>query len=299
MSGVPQGTVLGPLLFLCFINDLPESIRASQTKLFADDSLLFKVIDSDRDRALLQRDLSALQQWEETWQMSFNPTKCVVMRISTKKKKVLQTQYQLHGHTLDVVDVSKYLGVNIKDDLSWDTHIHTTVTKANRTVGFLRRNLKDCKPPVKDLAYKTVVQPVLEYASTVWDPHTQANVKCLEQVQRRAARFVFNDYRTRTPGCVTQMLDDLKWEPLEVRRRHDRLIMLYKMQHGLVDIPTDRYLSVSDSRTRGSSRFFQERITDTTYSNSFFPKTVRDWNRLPSRVVAAASLEEFRSLLQA
>lgn len=95
------------------------------------------------------------------------------------------------------------------------------------------------------------------------------------------------------------MLDDLKWEPLEVRRRHDRLSMLYKMQHGLVDIPTDRYLSVSDSRTRGSSRFFQERITDTTYSNSFFPKTVRDWNRLPSRVVAAASLEEFRSLLQA
>ena len=109
MAGVPQGTVLGPILFLCFINELPESIRASQMKLFADDSLLFKVIDSDHDRALSQRDLSALEQWEDTWQMSFNPTKCVVIRISTKWRKALQTQYQLHGHTLDVVDVSKYL----------------------------------------------------------------------------------------------------------------------------------------------------------------------------------------------
>ena len=111
MSGVPQGTVLGPLLFLCFINELPESFP---TKLFADDSRLYKVIESDSDRTLLQRDLSALEQWEQSWQLSSNPTIYVVMRISTKKnKKVLHTQYQqyqLHGHTLDVVDISKYQG---------------------------------------------------------------------------------------------------------------------------------------------------------------------------------------------
>ena len=132
MSGVSQGTVLGPLMFLCFIKDLPESIRPSQTKLFADDSLLYKVSESDSDRALLQRDLSALEQWEQTWQMSFNRTKCIVMRISTKKnKKVLHTQYQIHGHTLDVVNIDKYLGMTIKDDLSCDAHIQNTVTKAN------------------------------------------------------------------------------------------------------------------------------------------------------------------------
>ena len=119
-SGVPKRTVLGPLLFLCFINNLPESITPSQTKLCSDDSLLFKVIINDSDRALLQRDLSALEYWEKTWQMSFNPTKCVVLRISLKKN-VLQTQYMLHGHTVEVVGSSKYLGKTIKDDLSTET----------------------------------------------------------------------------------------------------------------------------------------------------------------------------------
>ena len=297
LSGVPQGTVLGPLLFLCFINDLPESIKSSQAKLFADDSLLFRVIKNDSDRALLQKDLSALEHWENTWQMSFNPIKCVVLRISTKKKKVLPTQYELYGHTLEVVDSSKYLGVTIKDDLSWGTHIQNTVSKANRTLGFLRRNMKDCTKPVKDLTYKAMIRPTMEYSSTVWDPALQTHIAALEQVQRRAARYVFNDYHSRTPGCVTKMIDNLNWEPLEVRRRHERLGMLYRIQHNLVDIPIDRYLQVSDSRTRGPTKFFQERISDATYSNSFFPRTVRDWNKLPVEIVSAASLEEFRSLL--
>ena len=97
-----------------------------------------------------------------------------------------------------------------------------------------------------------MVRPILEYASPVWDPYQQTDIKALEQVQRRAARYVFNGYSTRTPGCVTKMLDDLEWDPLEVRRRHNRLSMLYRMQHNLVDIPANRYQSSSDSRTRGT-----------------------------------------------
>ena len=283
-------------MLLCFINDLPESIKSSQAKLFADYSLLFRVIKNDSDRALLQKDLSALEHWENTWQMSFNPIKCVKLRISIKKK-ILPTQYDLHGHTLEVVDSSKYLGVIIKDDLSWGTHIQNTVSKANRTLGFLRRNMKDCIKPVKDLTYKAMIRPIMEYSSTVWDPALQTHITALEQVQRRAARCACNDYHSRTPGCVTKMIDDLTWEPLEVRRRHERLGMLYRIQHNLVDIPIDRYLQVSDSRTRGPTKFFQERISDATYSNSFFPRTVRDLNRLPVKIVSAASLEEFRSLL--
>lgn len=96
MSGVPQGTVLGLLLFLCFIIYPPESILSSDTKLFVDDSMLFKIMDNDADRQLLQRDLSALECWEEAWQMSLNSTKSVLLRISSKKKKACQTTYQLH-----------------------------------------------------------------------------------------------------------------------------------------------------------------------------------------------------------
>ena len=149
------------------------------------------------------------------------------------------------------------------------------MSKANRTLGFLR-NMKDCKKPVKDLTYKTMICPSMKYSSAVWDPARQSHITALEQVQRRVARYVCNDYHSRTPGCVTKMIVDLNWEPLEVRCRHERLGMLYRIQHNLVDIPIDRYLQVSDSRTKGPTKFFQERISDATYSNSFFPRTVRD-----------------------
>ena len=274
--------------------------QSSQAKLFADDSLLFRVTKNDSERALLQKDRFALEPWEKTWQMSFNPIKCVVLRTSTKKTKVLPTQYELHSHTLEVVDSSKYLGVTIKDDLSWVTHIQNTVSTAIRTLGFLRRNMKDCTRPMKDLTYKAMIRPIIEYSSTVWDPALQNHITTFEQVPRRASRatrYVCNDYHSRTQGCVTKMIDDLNWEALKVRRRHERLGMLYRIQHNLVDIPIDRYLQVSDSCTRGPTKFFQERISDATCSNSFFPRTVKDWNRLPVDIESASSLEEFRSLL--
>ena len=297
-SGVPQGTVLGPLLFLVFINDLPESIKSSQCKLFADDSLLYKVIENQADSDLLQLDLTALETWEETWQMSFNPSKCIVLRIAARNKKVLQSEYKLHGHILETEEASSYLGVTITDNLTWDKHIQNISNKGNRTLGFIRRNLRDCTVPVKAATYTAMVRPSLEYASTVWDTPNQAHIKLLESVQRRATRYVYNDYHSRTPGCVTKMVENLNWEPLTARRKTNRLSMLYRIQHGLVDIPKEKYLHSSDSRTRGQHRFFQERIQDDSYKNSFFPRTVRDWNQLPARVVSATSLEEFRSLLR-
>ena len=298
LSGVPQGTVLGPLLFLAFINDLPNSVKSSQSKLFADDSLLFKVIENTADSDLLQQDLSALESWEETWQMSFNPSKCTVLRIAPPNKKTIQTSYILHGHTLEIEEHTKYLGVTLPNSLQWDQHIHNVIGKGNRTLGFLRRNFRECTPPVKAATYTAMVRPSLEYASTVWDPTNQAQIKALEQVQRRAARYVFNDFHTKTPGCVTKMVEDLHWESLEERRRQNRLSMMFRFNQNLVDLPMDRYLRASDSRTRGSHKFFQERSRQPIYYNSFFPRTVREWNTLPTRVVSAASLDEFRSLLK-
>jgi len=121
LSGVPQGTVLGPLLFLAHINDLPDRITYSSSKLFADDSMLFRTIQDDSDRARLQEDLGALEQWEHECQMSFNPSKCTVIRAVPKGCKPIPTQYQLHGQTLETVEGSKYLGVTLTETLSWDT----------------------------------------------------------------------------------------------------------------------------------------------------------------------------------
>ena len=297
LSGVPQGTVLGPLLFLAYINDLPDMITSSSSKLFADDSMLFRVILDDIDRASLQSDLSALEDWERQWQMSFNPSKCSVIRIVPKGRQPIETQYQLHGQTLDVVEASKYLGVTLTERLSWDTHISATCSKGHKTLGFLRRNLRDCSPDVKAGAYKAMVRPILEYASTVWDPAQTRPINQIEQVQRRAARFVFNDYQSKTPGCVTNMLSVLNWEPLAERRRVNRLAMMYKIENGLVDINMDQYCRRGDTRTRGSHRLYQERLHDQALQESFFPRTAREWNRLPTSIVTASSVDSFKAML--
>ena len=194
-----------------------------------------------------------------------------------------------------MVDSSKYLGVKVTSDLSWSSHIADVAGKANRTVGFLRRNFKQCTKEVIAATYSTMVRPVLEYSSTVWDPHLQKDIKSLEQVQRRAARYVCNDYTTRTPGCVKAMVKDIGWESLQDRRYTARLSLLYKIQHGLVDIEGPRYLKPNDSRTSGQRELFQERINCDVYYNSFFPHTIKDWNDLSRDITEASTLEEFRT----
>ena len=140
---------------------------------------------------------------------------------------------------------------------------------------------------------------MIEYASTVWDPTTQSSINSLELIQRMAARFVNNDYKTRTPGCVTKMLDDLGWDSLQSRCNDNRLAMLYRIQNDLVDINRTQYLTGGDSRTCGSHKFYQQRITHDVYNNPFFPRTIRDWNTLPATVADAGSLEDFCLRLQA
>ena len=129
-SGVPQGTVLGPLLFLVYINDLPQCVTSSHTRLFADDCLIYKEIRSQADADKLQVDLDALQEWEQQWLMSFHPQKCQLLRI-TRKKSPVKASYVIHGHTLAETDTAKYLGVSLHRHSSWSPHINATAKKAN------------------------------------------------------------------------------------------------------------------------------------------------------------------------
>ena len=281
ISGVPQGTVLGPLLFLSYINDMPEAVKHSHTRLFADDALLFRKISSDQDRDLLQRDLSALAEWEAAWQMHFNPSKCVTISINpSKKHEAVSTSYTLHNQVLETVGASKYLGVTISNDLSWSRHVDDITAKANRTVGFLRRNLGSCPTNTKAAAYTAMARPILEYSSAAWNPHLKKDINKLEQVQRRAARFATNTYNDRSPGVVTSLLQKLEWENLEERRHKASLTLLYKINTGLVDMDISQFCRPADSRTRGAERLYVERSSHPVLYNSFFPRTLRTWNRL-------------------
>ena len=120
--------------------------------------------------------------------MQFNADKCFTIHL-TKKRKTAEFNYTLRHHILEVTKDGKYLGVTFSSDLSWNSHINNISAKANRTIGFLRRNIHSC--------------PSIEYASSVWDPYTRNNIQQLEAIQRRAARFVYNNFYDREPGVVT------------------------------------------------------------------------------------------------
>ena len=141
--------------------------------------------------------------------MKFHATKCKVITV-TGKSKPLQTEYKLHDHTLAKVTSAKYLGVAITEDLKWDTHINDTCAKANRNLGFLRRNINIGSVSIKQQAYFTLVRPLVVYASTVCDPHTQRTIQKLEMVQRRAAPYVTNRHQNRSS---VRYKDNLQKEP--------------------------------------------------------------------------------------
>ena len=181
LSRVPQGTVLGPLLFLVYINDIAKDLsHGTHLRLFADDSLLYRVIKSPDDSATLQRDLDSLQRWETTNKMEFHPQKCELLRITNNKRKIV-SQYTIHSVPLSESQSSKYLGVTIDPKLTWADHQSRIINKANSTLSFLRRNTSACPPKVKNTVYKTFVRPILEYGSVVWDPHQQTKISEIEK----------------------------------------------------------------------------------------------------------------------
>jgi hypothetical protein len=182
--------------------------------------------------------------------MAFHPEKCVVIRVSNQRKPI-NAQHTIHGHMLQEIDFSKYLEATISKDLRWDDHINTITAKTNITLGFLRRNMRGCKSSARAAAYQELVRPTLEYACSTWDPWNSGNIQQVEKVQGRAARIVARNYHDRHPGSVTQMVQQLQWEPLQVRRANIRLVLLYKIQHGLLAIPAETYLVAGDTRTRG------------------------------------------------
>ena len=191
-SRVPQGTVLAPLLFLLYINDLPSRVR-SKVKLYADDVLLYSYIKSESDCHALQEDLDALAQWERIWQMEFNPSKCEFLRITNKKNPIV-FNYCIEAVPIAQVAHTKYLGVTISSNLSWNEHVQRITNKAKQVDNFLYRNLRECPTHIKCNCFKIMVRPIIEYAASVWDPHTLLNINRLESIQRTAARFCFNDF---------------------------------------------------------------------------------------------------------
>ena len=236
--------------------------------------------------------------------MKFQPVKCNMMQLTRKYLNKIQVSYTLVGAALKKVDNIKYFGVTITNDLKWITHISNICTKANRTLGFLRQTLFSCPQNVKEAAYKGVVRTVLEYGSSVWDPHTDKLQEELEKVQNRAARFVTRNYVYET-WSMTGILGQLKWESLKKRRKDNRLILLYKGLKGKARIHTDDLIPKTRlGRNQHSLAFQIPSASKDVYKYNFFLMTIRDWYDLSESMISSSELSDdsvskFTSLVRA
>ena len=245
-----------------------------------------------------------LGSWARKWGMRFQPVKCNMMQLTRKWIKKIHASYTLEGTDLENVESIKYLGVTITSDLRWNTHVSNVCTKANRTLGFLRRNLYSCPQEVKEAAYKGLVRPVLDYGSSVWDSPGVVLQEELESVQKRVARFVTGNYNYET-GSMTGILGQLKWEFLKKRRKDNRLILLYKGLKGKANVPTCDLIPKTKRCRNQHSMAFQTPIANTdVYKGNLFPQTIRDWNALPDSLISSAEdaedcVTKFTSLVRA
>jgi hypothetical protein len=293
VSGVPQGSVLGPVLFVVYINDLPERVR-SQIKLFADDTKLYRRVSTIEDCRALQDDINALENWSRDWLLKFHPEKCKVMRIGRGQPDFTYTMSSSDGSivNLEVTNKEKDLGVWIDDKLNFKEHAQVAAKKANRIVGLIRRSMSSLDTNTFPLLFRSLVRPLIEYANTVWAPRFKGEQDLVEQVQRRATRLV--------PGLAdlsyTERLKVLKLPSLSYRRKRGDLIEMYKMTHGLYDIDTSWLPWKQYHGTRGHS--FQIAIQHCNLDlrkNVFSHRAAKLWNSLPTEVAEAPSTDAFKA----
>ena len=216
-------------------------------------------IHSLQDCLILQEDLTSLGQWEADWQMKFNVAKYHSMRVTRyQHHKQILFFHSLHNQTLENVQSAKYFGIIITDNMDLGQHISEIFSKATKTLGFLRRNLAFAPRSNKEVAYKTLVRPKLEYAAPIWSPHSKLQINQIEKVQRTAACWTYR--RWPNMSSVDKLLDELKWPFLEAWGTSSSLLLFHKVHCEAVSIEKDKYMTPAHSlKTTRSSHSAQYR----------------------------------------
>jgi hypothetical protein len=291
-SGVPQGSLLGPTLFLIFINDLDSVVNFSKIKFFADDAKVFFSFIDPLNCTFLQNDLNDLQLAVDELGLFLATHKCSVMHISSRNPC---TDYFLNGTALSSVSCVKDLGVLISNNLKFSAHIDQLCVNALRTVNLIYRVFTCRNVKLLVCAYISFVRSKLEYATEVWNPYLIGDIKRLERVQRVFTR--------KLPGCIGKSYADrlelVGLQSLEYRRLFRDLVMVYKIRNGLVNLNFQDFFQLSTYQgTRSNSLKLFVKSCNTNVRQKFFShRVVGPWNSLPADVVCAQSLNGFKTRL--
>ena len=301
LSGIPQGSVLGPLLFVIFINDMSlECVNNCESFLFADDAKLYKQIFCEMDSSVLNKCCQNVFDWCNTWLMKVNISKCKVLSIAHNKNDITTYDYGFSVPDagfikLEHVESISDLGVLMDSGLTFVNHIYEKINVAYKMLGIINRNFKHLDKSSLLLLYKSLVRNQVEFAHSVWSPYKKGLIYDIEKVQKRATKMV--------QGCKNkgyrERLELLQLPTLHYRRLRGDMIEVFKIIHGHYDpsvVPS--LVRNANSRTRGNS--FKLRVDGCNYDLrkfSFCNRVISTWNSLPDYVVCSCSLNSFKNNL--
>ena len=293
-AGVPQGSVLGPLLFLIYINDLTENIK-SQMRLFADDSFVFTPVKKvEVSHEQLVNDLETVSNWGYQWKMVFNPDitkQAVEVIFSVKKKKPFHPELKFNDIPVAREDYTKHLGLFLDSRLNFSKHITEAIRKATKGLSLMKYLSKYVSRKVLALCYKLYVRPHLDYGDVIYHNQRQDLMTLIEQVQYKAALIVTGCWQGTSR---VKLYDELGWEALDQRRWGHRMTTWYKIVNGLT--PAYLFEHVPKEAPRPLRSFIPKAPIAKTerYQNSFFPYCINEWNSLEKDVKYSSSLENFK-----
>ena len=288
VSGVPQGSVLGPVLFLFYINDLVDGLECP-ILLFADDAKIYKEIRTPADVEALTRDMKRIQEWSEKWLLSFNEDKCATMHIGLHNQK---QDYILNNKAIKKSDCEKDLGVLVSNDLKLAKHVAAVAFKANRVVGIIKKNFEFLDKETIVSLHLTLVRPILEYAVQSWCPFLVKDVEELEKVQHRITKLV--------PGLENlsyeERCKELGLPTLKERRLRGDLIEVYKILHGFEGTDYHKFFKLREGVTRGHEWKLEKKEHSSGLERGgwFSIRVINPWNDLPPEVVNAPTIRAFK-----
>ena len=298
-SGVPQGSILGPLLFILYMNSISTLclFNSSKLVLFADDILLYKITNSPHDMQCLQSDINKICDWTAKTGLKLNVNKTKFMIIS-RKRFPPSAHLTINNTPLEQVLNYKYLGVVISSKLQWNDHIHYISSKARKRLGFMYRNLQNASIAAKLHLYKSSVLPILDYCCCVWAPHHTNLIEELESVQHLAFKIISNNW-----SCSVSNLMSLPFfksiSPLTVRRSYFLVLNVQRIITGRSPLLSSfEFSSPSATRSSDEYKLIEPHVQTLSHQSSFFIKGIKLWNSLPSDIASVYTSKNFKLILK-